>query len=146
MRKERKGRKGIGKKIANPLAVAALGLFCGALFAAEPGVMKQEFNGTPFISGGVGEEELEQINAAKGEYNVRLLLAEKSGAYVTGVQLAIFDGKGKKVLDAWDAGPYLLTRLPTGTYQVSAAYDGQTQQKRLDVRAGMPQASMVFHW
>lgn len=132
------------RKITRILAVAC-GLFCGTLSAAEPELAQKEFNGTPYLSGGIGEEELEQINQARKDFNFKLLMAEKSGAYVTGVQVVIVDSKGKKALEIQGAGPLLLAKLPVGAYQVSATFEGQLVQQRMDVRAGRMQ-SLVFRW
>lgn len=127
------------------IVILALGIACVSAFAAEPELPRQTFGETPFITGGIGEEELTQINAARADYNVRLLMAEKSGAYVSDVRVAIVDGKGSKVLEVASAGPYLLVKLPKGKYQINASYDGRSQERRLAV--GDSGAQMLsFYW
>jgi len=118
---------------------------CASVSAGEPALAWQAYNGTLFITGGVGEEELEQINASRGEFNVQLLMAEKTGTYVTGVWVVIVDAKGSKVLEVEGAGPYLLVKLPAGVYQINALYDALSQNKRLELREGKPQ-KVTFSW
>jgi hypothetical protein len=136
-----------GKEIAMMKKLVALvfGLACVSAFADENVLPRQTYDGTAFITGGIGEEELEQINAARTDFNVRLLMTEKAGAYVTDVRVVIVDGKGKTVLETGSAGPYLLAKLSKGIYRVSASYEGRSQDGRLEVRDGASQM-LTFYW
>jgi len=127
------------------LLFGCLAFSCVSVSAGEPVLAWQAYNGTLFITGGVGEEEMEQINASRGEFNLQLLMAEKSGTYVTGVQVTITDSKGATSLDVDSAGPYLLVKLPAGTYQIKAVYDDRSQNKRVELREGKAQ-KMIFSW
>lgn len=130
------------------LTVASMVVFATAFMPAWASgnfLPLQSYNETIFVTGGVGEEELEDINAARGDFNVQLLMAEKSGAYVAGVRLVVFDAKGGKVLEADGAGPYLLVRLPAGSYHGTADYEGRSMPFRLNVRGGGRQ-SAVIRW
>lgn len=126
------------------VVILVFGLACVSAFADEPVLPRQMYEGTAFITGGIGEEELAQINAARTDFNVRLLMAEKAGAYVTGVRIVIVDGKGKTVLEAGSAGPYLLVKLPKGKYQINASYEGRSQDRRLEV--GGSAQTLSFYW
>lgn len=127
--------------------IAAIGLvlLCSSPLAAESGLAWQDYNGIVYISGGVGEEELAEINAARSGFNVRVLLAEKSGTYVTGVHVAVNEAGGTKVLEVESAGPYLLAKLPEGKYRIAVTYGGQTQQQDFVVQAGRAH-EFVFRW
>jgi len=129
------------------LSVAAicLVLLCSSPQAGETVLAWQDYNGTIYISGGVGEEELAEINAARSEFNVRVLLAEKAGAYVTGVRVVISEASGAKVLEVESAGPHLLAKLPEGTYRISVTYGAQAQQQEFVVRPGRAR-EIVFRW
>lgn len=127
------------------LFILLLGLSCVSSWADEIGVARQSYEGTPYLTGGIGEEELQQVNAARPDFNVRLLMAEKNGAYVSDVNVVIVDSKGNKVLEVGNAGPYLLARLPKGGYKINASYGGRSQDRRLDVRDGAAQA-LAFYW
>lgn len=124
----------------------ALGLFCAPLSAQESAMPTQtDAHGTPYISGGIGDGELQMVNQASKDFNLKLLFAEKSGAYAADVPVTIVDRKGNTVLEVPAAGPILLARLPDGSYRVSASYEGQKMEKRVTVRKGK-QTALSFYW
>lgn len=128
------------------ILVIALGLFCAPLSAQESALPTQtDAHGTPYVSGGVGDGEMQRINQASKDFNLKLLLVEKSGAYAADVQVMIVDRKGNTVLDVPSAGPVLLATLPDGSYRVSATYEGRKVDKRIAVRKGK-QAALSFYF
>ena len=136
------------KFFAANVLVALLALFSGGLSAEESGMAlsPQVSNGIPYLSGGIGDEETEQISRVGSQYNLKLVLAEKSGSYIAEVKLVIFNAKGSKVLDVSKAGPLVLTKLPVGAYQVSATYEGKEMQQRVDIRNTSSLQTRVFAW
>lgn len=105
------------------LLAFGLGTVGGAL--ATP----QSFNyrGTPFLTGGVSEEEREAMRQEIAPYNVWLVFVERdTGNYVTGVKVSVVDGNENAVVDTVADGPWLLAQLPPGQYKVRTA-DGQEQ-------------------
>lgn len=62
-----------------------------------------------------------------------LLFALKSGAYVSDVRVTIADATGRTVLDATSDGPWFLTKLPAGTYQIVATLAGRAIKQPLSV-------------
>lgn len=129
------------------IVAIALGLFCGAVSAVEPAgaLAKIDANGTLYISGGIGEEELEQIARESGEFNLKLILAEKTGTYVSDVQVVVFGANSSKVLEVSGAGPLVFARLPAGHYLVSATYGGMEKRAQVDVGA-KGRKQVVFGW
>lgn len=127
------------------ILAVVLGLSCAASWAESPALTWQSYEGTVYLTGGVGEEDLEAINQARGDFNLRVLMAEKSGTYVTGVRVVVVDGRGGTVLDVPSAGPYLLVRLPAGSYQLNATYEERSLAKRFAIKGDAPQ--MIFlYW
>ena len=102
-----------------------LGMAYSPVETGEPFLPWQEYNGTIFVTGGVGEEALKEINAAYRDFNVQLLLVEKSGSYVAGVHIVIIDASGSKVFEVDGAGPCLLVRLRGGGYQLQVTYENR---------------------
>jgi hypothetical protein len=128
------------------ILVIAMGLFCASLSAQESALPTQtDAHGTSYLSGGIGDGELEMINQASKAFNLKLLFAEKSGAYAADVPVTIVDRKGSTVLEVPSAGPILLATLPDGSYRVSASYEGRKMEKRVNVRKGK-QAALSFYW
>ena len=90
-------------------------------------------NGVPYLSGGIGDEELDELERARPNYNTRFVLSEASGAYVSDVALQVTTVLGEPIVALSGAGPIVLLQLSPGTYLIAASYDGRTVQKRLDV-------------
>ncbi|MFZ2404477.1 MAG: carboxypeptidase regulatory-like domain-containing protein, partial [Methylobacter sp.] len=74
-------------------------LFC-ILFSfsavAEPPLIKQQTQGeVPFVSGGVGGDEQNAMQAMRADYNLHLLFSiQGTGEYVSDVKVSIADSSG----------------------------------------------------
>jgi hypothetical protein len=73
-----------------------------------------------YISGGAGADEREELAAREREYNLKIVVAEKSGDYLADVQVGIESAGKGRMLDTVMEGPILLAKLPPGTYRVTA--------------------------
>jgi hypothetical protein len=115
--------------------------------AADPPLPLQVhmYQGIPYISGGVGDEELALLQTQSRAYNVKLTFAAKEGHYLAEIPIAIVDSQGRKVLEAVAEGPVLYTKLPPGTYNVIAQADGKTHQQKVQVTQ-QQQAQLLFAW
>jgi hypothetical protein len=98
-----------------------------------------------YVSGGVGEESREQLKAFAAAFNLKLLLAHKSGEYIGDVQIVLVDAKGKEILKAVAEGPIFMANLPAGRYEVIATTEGLTQKLRATVVKGKL-GTLVFRW
>ena len=131
-----------------PIAVFMLALFAatGVAIAAETvePLVPQSSEGIRYLSGGIGEDELAQIEAAKTSYNVKILLAEKSGHYISEVRLTLSSLLGEKLVDIPSAGPFVLLQVPAGTYQIDATYEGHAQQRRITINTARPLSAVLF--
>jgi hypothetical protein len=121
-------------------ALTAVCMHVGAI-AAEAGIAHRE--------GGIGAEERAAMEAARGEYNLRLTFADKvSGAYRADVELEIRDAQapGRPVLlQTHGAGPMLFAKLPPGRYEVKAkAMD--RQQVRMVALPANGARELYFYW
>ncbi|WP_369666137.1 hypothetical protein [Thioalkalicoccus limnaeus] len=100
----------------------------------------------PYISGGVGASEREELAQRKAQYNVHLLFAVAgSGEFLAGIPVQIEDGSGLTLLEATSEGPYFYARLAPGEYRITAERGGESQTKRIQVPAtGV--AAHSFYW
>lgn len=106
---------------------------------------ERQFGETAYVSGGIGDEERDEIRQRKKDFNLQLLFAERDGSYLADVAVRLQDARGRTVLDTGAAGPFLLVRLPAGNYLLKATANGQEQQAKLSVPAkGQRQA--IFRW
>ena len=108
-------------------------------------VQVQTYQGIPYLSGGVSEEERDALRQVDGEYNVKLIFAAKAGNYLADVNVTIEDSHGKKVLEAVSGGPWFYTKLPPGTYTVLAQAEGQTHQQVAAIKP-QQQTQLQFYW
>ena len=99
----------------------------------------------PYVSGGVGADDREELLAKESEYNLKVVVASTSGHFLADVKIVIDSARKERVLDATMEGPILLARLTPGTYTISATSDAQPQTKTVTV-AGQGLRTVDFRW
>lgn len=100
---------------------------------ANSDAIVQTAGGVAHVSGGVGTESRDRLNSLAGDFNLKLVFALKSGDYVSGVRVAIADAAGKTLLDTTSEGPWFLTKLPVGNYQIVATLSGNAIKHQVAV-------------
>jgi len=146
----------IGKSLAHGLAAILLGsaflasalvpaLISSASANSNDAVVQKTPGGVSYVSGGVGTDSIDRLNSLARDFNLKLVFALTSGSYVSDVRVAIADAKGKMMLDTTSDGPWLLTRLPAGNYQVVATLSGNTVKRQVAVGAGKLR-TVDFRW
>jgi hypothetical protein len=107
----------------------------------------QTENGITYLCGGVGEEQASFMKQSKGDYDLMLTFATRTGEYLADVDVAIKDAKGKSVLNTTCGGPMLLVNLPkSGVYRVQAQAEDYSLRKTVKVKAKGTTNSVVMHW
>jgi hypothetical protein len=129
------------------LLALACATWVGAATAQEIGASPavQHYESVPYLTGGIGETERAAMLAAAERFNLKLLFAEKGGAYLAGVSVAVTDTAGATVLALRSDGPLVLANLPPGSYRIAAAMDGQEQSRAVSIPSS-GQRSLVFYW
>ena len=100
---------GIGGNVVNAQPVSI----------AEPPAVPASASSVPYTSGGVGSDERDRLEAAKSQFNLRLMFAISAGNYLSGVRVRIQDNSGATLLDVLSNGPWFYARLPPGNYTLS---------------------------
>jgi hypothetical protein len=99
----------------------------------------------PAISGGVSLNARDTLRGSERNANVKLVFALNTGNYVSDVQVRVTDSNGKVVIDDTSNGPWLLARLPAGSYTANASYNGHTVTQKFSVgKSGLRTAQ--FRW
>ncbi|HYC44834.1 MAG TPA: T9SS type A sorting domain-containing protein [Burkholderiales bacterium] len=98
----------------------------------------------PAVSGGVSLNARDNLRAREQNANVKLVFALNTGNYVSDVHVKVTDSKGKLVIDDVSNGPWLLARLPAGSYTATATYNGHTVTQKFSAGKGMRTAQ--FRW
>jgi hypothetical protein len=84
--------------------------------------------GFPYFFGGVSSNEREVMEQRGRGYNVKLVFAEKSGSFISGVTLVLTDIKGAEMVSLATDGPWFYIQLPPGGYAAKATFKGETKQ------------------
>ncbi|MGC1816585.1 MAG: carboxypeptidase-like regulatory domain-containing protein [Casimicrobiaceae bacterium] len=92
-------------------------------------------SGVMYVTGGVGSDAVDRLKSMEGEFNLKLVFADASGAYLSDVKVMIVDASGHVVLDATSEGPLLMAKLPAGDYRVDATFDGHRESRKISATA-----------
>jgi hypothetical protein len=120
------------RRIASAALVAAL--LAAPAVAQMPAPTTQ--NGIAFVTGGVGRTEVDAFRQAAADYNLRVTFTAPGGVFLAKVNVVLADGQEKKLVETVTQGPFFFAKVPAGTYNLTASYGGQTQQRRMVVSAG----------
>ena len=89
-----------------------------------------------YVTGGVGLEESTAIKEMRKQYPLTMVFAETTSdghnQYLFGVEVAIHRGNDL-VFETETDGPYLLVRLPPGTYRITATHNGIPKTRSVTV-------------
>jgi hypothetical protein len=136
------------QKLVVSIAVFSLTAIATVCFSADtycPKPAVKHHENIPYISGGVGDEELEMMKSASSEYNLKLVFAYQDGEFLADIAVNISDAGGKTALDAVSDGPWFLANLPPGTYSVTASMNGNKITQRTKIQ-GAKQSTLNFYW
>lgn len=103
-------------------------------------------NGVDYLSGGIGLDESQAIEAAAKDYSLMLTFAtEKTGEYLAHVNVKIEGKSGETVLDVDADGPMLLVRLQPGQYKISATYNDRQVTEMASI-SGDRTTRLTLYW
>ena len=101
-----------------------------------------------YVTGGVGEEHAQAMEAVRKDYPLSMLFVRKDkprNAYLADIAVTIKNARGKVVLQTTSEGPFLYVKIPAGRYTVSATHEGNTRTAAVYV-ASKGHKHMVFEW
>ena len=125
-----------------------------ALIAAAPAAraelpQPQTQGAVSWVSGGIGEGAAAQFKAAQAQYALSIEMsrvAKPKNEYVADADVKVVDAHGAAVLHTKADGPFMLVKLPPGSYRVEATLEGKTAKSGLLKvgSKGSVHASLVF--
>jgi hypothetical protein len=90
--------------------------------------------GVAYVLGGVTESELATIASVRPKFNLAVYTrSDLSGAALCDAQIHITDASGQTVLNVPMDGPWLLSTLPPGKYNLTATFQNEAQQRSFDI-------------
>lgn len=137
----RRPRHAAWKLGAVALALAALSL---PAWTADAGALPPTRAGAhaSYVTGGVSADQSQAFKAAERAWPLSITLVQRAGQtneYTASAQVRIVDPQGRAVLEAQADGPFMLVRLPPGTYEVSANLNGHVlKRERVQIGASQP--------
>ena len=134
-------------KLFTPAVVSAL-LGAVALVSvanANSDESVQTAGGVSYVSGGVGADSIDRLSSLARDFNLKLVFALRSGDYVSDVKVTIANAAGKTLVDTMSEGPWFLTKLPAGNYQVVATFAGNAEKRSVAV-GGAKLRTVDFRW
>ncbi|MBU1363332.1 MAG: carboxypeptidase-like regulatory domain-containing protein [Gammaproteobacteria bacterium] len=108
-------------------------------------LVEKNYGNATYVSGGIGDEEVDEIRLRERDFNLKLLFAERDGSYLGSVDVVVLNAKGDKVLEVNSAGPFLLARVPPGRYVIKVSMNGQEQERKLSITEKR-RSEAVFRW
>lgn len=120
-------------------------LLCSPLFvAAADDAARANTTSAPqeeisWMSGGVGDEALDDMRKMAAAYNVQLVFSDRGSSYLAAIPFTVArlaPGNSQSIYSAVSDGPLLYLKLPPGSYQIAAEIDGVWQSQH--VQAGAP--------
>jgi hypothetical protein len=99
-----------------------------------------------YVSGGVDDASLDALKANLKKYDLKLVFALKSGAFMDNVKVAISDAKGNAVLETTSEGPWFLANLPAGKYRVISTSPSGVSITQEAVVAPATLKTLDFRW
>jgi hypothetical protein len=114
--------------------------------AGEYAIQPQTQGEVTFVTGGVGLDERNELNATRANYNLSLLFSvQGKGNFLSDVKVRITDLRGNVFLETVSDGPILFAKLPSGRYIVTADVNGEAYHKTVSV-GGKKNTSLSFTW
>lgn len=101
-----------------------------------------------FVTGGIGDDERQAIEAAKADYNLYVMSASTTGAFVGDSRVIIMrkaDGKDEEMLSV-TAGPVLYVRLPAGSYTLYAKLGEETKKQNFTIHQKGAATRVGLQW
>ena len=136
------------------ILIGTVGLFvftAGPVFAGsstkfpDSRLQVQTDNGIPYVSGGFGMDERENLRAMSKDDNLELSFAAQNGNYLGGAKVLVKNAEGKELLETNSDGPLFFTRLPAGQYVIEATAMGKTLEQVVHVPS-KGQVQLHFTW
>lgn len=97
-----------------------------------------------YVTGGIGDEERYALQSVKNRYNLSIVSAANTGAYVGDTRVTISDTAGQELVDT-HAGPLFYANLPPGKYVVEGQSEGQMRTQNITIAENKP-AHIHFSW
>lgn len=98
---------------------------------AQAGPQASDVAAIRYISGGVGDEELQALEVEQVNNRLKMVFTTLDGSYIADIAVLVLDRNKNILLQANSEGPVMMIDLPPGNYQVQATYELETLNKNV---------------
>ncbi len=123
-------------KMSKLMSTVAVGAMLVASVSQASEVNRQEYAAVdliPYVTGGIGATEREEMHAIEPNYNFRLEMATASGHYIGNADVEIRDANGDVMLQTKADGPLLFADLDPGKYSLNVTRNGELKMKNFSI-------------
>lgn len=95
---------------------------------------EQRAGNIAYVTGGIDLGQSAAFQQARSRYPLAIELLQRAGnrnQYTADAQVRVVDAAGNTAFEARADGPYMLVRMPSGSYRVEATLNGHTQASRI---------------
>lgn len=98
---------------------------------AQAGPQTSDVAAIHYISGGVGDEELEVLEVEKVNKSLKMVFTTLDGSFLADIAVLVLDRNKNALLSTNSEGPIMMLDLPPGNYQIQATYALETISKNV---------------
>lgn len=128
------------------MAIAGVTPANAAVGYSETAGIVRQYQGVSYMSGGITKDEREEMARQEKNFNLKLVLAQDNGDYLSDVNVTITAKDGKKVLEAVTDGPVFYTQLTPGQYNVRMDNAGSVLAKDITLLGTDKLGIFHFYW
>jgi hypothetical protein len=92
----------------------------------------------------VGLSERTHMEEMANGYNVKMVFADSTGAYLANVQVEIQNSNRNNLIQTYSNGPWFFAELPAGQYTITVTHNGKTKTRKVLVGKGSQEE--IFHF
>lgn len=138
----------LSKTLAGSLAALAMAGSI-SLVHAQPVLPSVQSQGSiEYMSGGIGQTQIDAMKAVANKYPLTLTFSQKMGGaadFLANFPVTIKGADGKTIFQATSGGPYMFVKIPAGTYTIVAVNNGKTLERQAVVNA-TGSTPVSFEW
>jgi hypothetical protein len=126
------------------LACIALTMLSASPLWADDVLEVHQQGDMSYVTGGIGEDESDALQATQHNYNLHVMNADKDGHFSDDIRIVISDPKHTVLLDTV-GGPLFYANVPSGRYLVEGFSDTQSKKQTVTI-AGNKTVRVRFVW
>jgi hypothetical protein len=97
-----------------------------------PATKVEVLNGIELMNGGVNISDANYLKSRAYEFPLQFIFSGRGGEYGVAEKLTLRSG-GREVVTVMDAGPYVMFKVPPGSYTAEATFKGTVERRTVVV-------------